>query len=114
MNNSDGVLRDMKSGSVYSNVCVKQSHQQSQVSHGLVCFVPGAGVYSYLGNKGSGPLVFLLPRFPVRGHSCPFWDQHLSLISSSNKGLCSIKPSAVCVWSTFFLQSRAGGHHKSR
>ncbi|RMB94216.1 hypothetical protein DUI87_29022 [Hirundo rustica rustica] len=33
MNNSDGVLRDMKSGSVYSSVCVKQSHHQSQVSH---------------------------------------------------------------------------------
>lgn len=78
-------------------MCEKQSHHQSQVSHGLVWFVPGAGVYSYLSNKGSGPLVFLLPRFPVHGNSCPFWDQHLSLISSRHKGLCSINPSAVCV-----------------
>lgn len=52
MSNSDGVLGDMNL-EVFIPVCVKQSHHQSQVSHGLVCFVPGAGLYSYLGNKGN-------------------------------------------------------------
>lgn len=92
------MLRDMKSGSVYYNMCVNYSHHQNLFSHRLVRNCLGEEAYSYLCNKVSGTLVFLLPRFPVHSNYCPFCSQHLSLISIGNKGLCLLyKPFAVCV-----------------
>lgn len=41
MNNSNSMLRDMKSGSLYYNMCVNRSHHQNLFSHGLVQLLPG-------------------------------------------------------------------------